>query len=145
MHESVVLRCLEMLQAVINSSNVLTSHGAKGEKTQASRLWSRLFGAYDGVNDEEWWNLVEGIGGGLAGGAPPPEQTRNDGSSAGAGVGGTRSAGGIRKTERRVYVETMHLHPVLLHLQFTPTGEIAELSRRVGGSSSNVVSVLAGK
>ena len=32
---------------------------------------------------------------------------------------------------------------VLLHLQFTPTGEIAELNQRLGQASSSVTSVLA--
>jgi hypothetical protein len=121
MHESVVLRCLEILQAVVNSSNGLSSAARGPGQTGASHLCSRLFNIDDSDNDEEWWRLVEDLGGG--GGQRPAR-------SADAGAVGTdahRPGGGRGSkvmTERRVYVETMHLHPVLLHLQFTPTGEV---------------------
>ena len=36
---------------------------------------------------------------------------------------------------QRVYIEALHLHPVRLHLSFTPTGEIAE--RHARGSSAS--------
>jgi hypothetical protein len=32
------------------------------------------------------------------------------------------------RVDRRVYVEAMHLHPVVLHLHFTPTGTLLRAS-----------------
>ena len=60
-----------------------------------------------------------------------------DASDAPAAESDAKTLGGrgesVRSTEearldRRVYVETMHLHPVVLHLQFTPTGTLLRAS-----------------
>ena len=150
-HETTLLRCLEMLQAIINSSNVFISSAGRKGGSKTSGLWRRLLisPASDAATDEAWWELVADLGGARAASAGCTRGSVAAHVLAGeAGLGartpGDRSQQGQDlRVERRVYVETMHLHPVVLHLHFTPTGEIAEMNRRLGRSSSSVASVLA--
>ena len=106
------------------------------------QLWRQLFDSHYTSEQEGWAQLVQdlqqaGAGAALEGSMPAQIGEVEEGGDGGGGRAGRERGGG--KTERRVYVEVMHLHPVLLHLQFTPTGEIAEMARRVGRSSGTLV------
>lgn len=53
--------------------------------------------------------------------------------------------------ERRLYIEALHLHPLLLHVAFTPTGEIADryhqrqqMQGGSGGTAGNMLSFVRG-
>jgi hypothetical protein len=127
LHESTLLRILEMVQSVVSSSALLSGQDARGGGAQTSRLFSKLVGG-GAVEEEAWWRIVrefDGDGVTIRGGSgKEDEQARH----------------AARDSDlQRIYIENMHLHPVVLHLQFTPTGEIAELNRRLGRAGTGSI------
>ena len=127
LHESTLLRILEMVQSVVSSSALLSGPDARGGGAQSSRLFSKLVGG-GAVEEEAWWRIVrefDGDGVTIRGGSgKEDEQARH----------------AARDSDlQRIYIENMHLHPVVLHLQFTPTGEIAELNRRLGRAGTGSI------
>ena len=127
LHESTLLRFLEMVQSVVSSSALLSGPDARGGGAQSSRLFSKLVGG-GAVEEEAWWRIVrefDGDGVTIRGGSgKEDEQARH----------------AARDSDlQRIYIENMHLHPVVLHLQFTPTGEIAELNRRLGRAGTGSI------